>query len=299
MSGPWGLKCGGPADSGKLPAGPFTTANHGEATMVFGNNSAYAREFHAKAPTPSRRGILAGIAGTLTLATGAVGAVALQSASPGNPDAELIALCDRYIAVWAAFNDALTRAGDAQEAARHRRPECPAELYEPLELATGPAEPPNYPRSDKPTHWDRETLANYAKAGSKSMTSNNRQHKSDGMVETTIQFIYEPVPEETRVRCRYLLTVHDRWDAECEAVQDDLPALEAVSDEADQRCKDTLAEILDYEPETLAGIAAMSRAALQTDMLATSSDEHEGLEETIFKAIVRLERERNAKGGAA
>ena len=236
----------------------------------------------------SRRTALAGIAGTLALATSAVGAVALQSANPGNLDAELIALCERYIKEWAQWNDALTREGDAQEAARENRPECPPELYEPLELAAGPKEPPNYPPSDKRAYWGRETLESYAAPDSTSMRSNNRQHRSDGVVETTIQFIYQPVPDETRVRCLYLLTVHDRWKTAIDAAQSDLPALKALSEQADERCSVTMAEILGYEPDTLQGVAAMAQVVLQTDMLAACSDEHLSLEETIFKAIVRL-----------
>ena len=68
----------------------------------------------------SRRAALAGIAGTLALATGAVGAVALQSVSPANPDAELIALCERYIKEWADYNEALGREWEAQESASKR-----------------------------------------------------------------------------------------------------------------------------------------------------------------------------------
>lgn len=238
---------------------------------------------------PTRRAALAGIAGTLALATRAVGAVAVQSSQvESNPDAELIALCDRYILEWVAYEDALTREGDAQEAARDNRPDCPAELYEPLQFVDGPKGPSNSPTSvasadDRP-YWSRGLLECYAKPDSTSW----RNEVENGEGVRTIRMLTFPMPEPTRALCRELIEIHDRWDAEIEAGKATYRALEALSEEANQRCWDTLGEILDYEPETLAGIAAMSRLALATNMMETSSDEHSQLEETILKAIVRF-----------
>jgi hypothetical protein len=225
------------------------------------------------------------MAGALALATGAVGAVALQSASPSNPDAELIALCDRYIAEWAAYNRALEREWAAEDVARAKEPPCPPELQEPLLFGDGMRDPTIRLRGDEAAFWPRDILA--MRAEPDSVTRVNRIKKTDNKL--FMRSLDLPVPEETRARCRYLVTVHDRWDAAIEATKADLRPLEAVSEEADDRCLSTMAEILEYEPETLAGIAALARVALESDMLATCSGHHSAIEETIFKAIVRLD----------
>ncbi len=246
--------------------------------MATKDNNAFGRAM------PTRRTALAGIAGTLALATGAVGAVALQSATDANPDAELIALCDRYIAEWATWNETLGRVGDEEERVKEIEPPCPPELQEPLLLGDGLQEPTKCRAGSDVAFWSRGILAVYAEPDS--ITWVNRIKKTDRKL--FMRNIDLPVPEETRARCRYLVTVHDRWDAAIEASKADLRPLEAISEEADDRCSSTMAEILEYEPETLLGVAALARVVIQADMLATCSDDHSEIEETIFKAIVRL-----------
>ena len=219
----------------------------------------------------SRRAALAGIAGTLALATGAVSAVALQSVSPANPDAELITLCERYIKEWADYNEALGREWEAEARVEKSEPPCPPELQEPLLFGDGLKQPTKCRAGNEAAFWPSDILAMYAEPDS--TTAVNRIKKTDRKL-----FMHSfdlPVPEETRSRCRHLLTVHDRWEAEIEASQGDYPALKALSEEADQRCWDTLAEIQEYEPETLAGVAAMARTwRFHTGMLQTSSEEY-------------------------
>jgi hypothetical protein len=54
---------------------------------------------------PSRRAALAGIAGTLALATGVAGTVAIRSAhADDNPDAELITLCNGFCIAWKTWD---------------------------------------------------------------------------------------------------------------------------------------------------------------------------------------------------
>jgi len=252
--------------------------------MANGSNTSYAREYHAKVPTRSRRGILAGLAGTIALATGAVGAVAVQSTTDDSPDAELIALCDRYIAEYAAWNEALTLEWDEEARAKEAQPPRPTELYEPLQFADGLHQPNSRIVHDERKYWSHGTLEEYA-APDSSVTVNRSKKRNRTLVFHSDVL---PVPEATRARCRYLIEVHDRWDAVVEAGKSRHRAFKALSEAAEDRCDATMAEILEYEPETLAGIAAMAKVAIRTDMLEACSDDHAEIEETIFKAIVRL-----------
>ena len=197
---------------------------------------------------PTRLTALASIAGTLALATGTVGALALQSATAeGNPDAELIALCDRYLKEWEEYGACLDREDAAQEIAWANEPPCPPELCEPLEFADGPKPPAEAARRGLPAYWSRETLECYAKPDSTSW----RNEITEGEGIRTLKMTRFPVPDETRERCRELLKVHDRWEEEIDAGEATYLALKSLSPSASEQCSELLEKIIEHKPERL------------------------------------------------
>lgn len=237
----------------------------------------------------SRRTALVGIAGTFALATGAVGALAVQSSqTENNPDAGLIALCDRYMRESAEYYDAMDREGDAQSLAWDNEPDCPAELYEPLQFADGLREPYKDERAAGPAYWSRSVLECYADPQSTSQ----RYEVVDGDGVRTIHMFTFPVPEETRARCRYLLTLHERWDAEIEATQVEYRRLEAISQELGDRYSATLDEIVAHDPpQSPAGLLALARLALEGGMLDSGdSDVYTAVIRTVLQGVIRLNR---------
>jgi hypothetical protein len=229
---------------------------------------------------PSRRAALAGIAGTLALATGAVGAVALLSVT----DAHIVALCALWREEWAKVNETCGRACDAESAEIDNRPEAPQELCQSLLFADGEASPIHTSFGKTWTHWSREELAKWAQPGSK--RGSDQFFTKDG--ERHIIMRELPVPEETRIKCRELLAVYDRWEAAVEAGKEEHRALEAIHFEQDDRADEVMEEIAEQEPQSLAGLATMASLLLECDKIGLDSDETDAITSTVLAGVIRL-----------
>ncbi len=242
--------------------------------MAINDNKASGRAM------PTRRTALAGIAGTLALATSAVGAVAVQSTT----DAHIAGLCARWRDEWAKNNEACHLASEAESAEIDNRPQAPEALCQPLIFADGEKSAERTHSGRTFRHWSRETLASYAKPGS---TSGADQFFTK-YGERHIIMRELPVPEETRIKCCELLAVYDRWEAVVEAGKENVRALEAAQHEQDALADEVMGELAEQEPQSLAGLSAMASLLLECDEIGLDSDETDAITSTVLAGIIRL-----------